>query len=184
VEDKSNEITVLPQLLRLVDLAGVIVTIEAMRGHKEIAKTITEQGAAYVLALKDKHPTLPGEGHLFFADVKADRLDHMTAECHTTMEAAHGRLETRHYWLTSEIEGFGVKGAWAHIASVGLVESPREVGGAVTSEQRQSETKAGRMGSRVSLPGINGVSQMRLPWFRSSGATKVARDFLRTSGVR
>src|SRR5262249_58536759 len=97
---------------------------------------ITEQGAEYVLALKDNHPTLHNEVQLFFDDVKADRLDYIPSARHTTTDADHGRLETRHYWITSDIECLGVKGSWAKIASVGLVESHREVGGEVSIEQR------------------------------------------------
>lgn len=136
VDDKSNEITAIPQLLRMLEIEGAIVTIDAMGCQKEIAKTITEQGADYVLALKDNHPTLHGEVQLFFEDVKADRFDHITAERHTTIDADHGRLETRHYWITSDIECLGVRGSWANIASVGLVESHREVSGEVSIEQR------------------------------------------------
>jgi len=136
VDDKSNEITAIPKLLKMLELEGAIVTIDAMGCQKEIAKTLTEQGAEYVLALKDNHPTLHGEVHLLFEDVKAARLPHITAARHTTTDADHGRLETRHYWITSDIECLGGKGSWAKITSVGLVESHREVGGAVSIEQR------------------------------------------------
>jgi predicted transposase YbfD/YdcC len=104
VDDKSNEITAIPKLLRLLDLEGAIVTLDALGCQKEIAQTITEQGAEYVLALKDNHLTLYGEVQLFFEDVKADRLDSITSKRHTTIDADHGRLETRHYWITSDIE--------------------------------------------------------------------------------
>ena len=120
----------------MLELEGAIVTIDAMGCQKEIAQTITEQGADYVLALKDNHPTLHHEVQLLFEDVKADRLDHLTSAHHTTIDADHGRLETRHYWITSDIECLGVKGSWAKIASVGLVESHRAVGDAVSIEQR------------------------------------------------
>jgi predicted transposase YbfD/YdcC len=73
---------------------------------------------------------------LLFEDIKADRLEHVTYERHTTIDTDHGRLETRHYWMTSDIECLGVKASWANIASVGLVESSREVGGKVSMEQR------------------------------------------------
>jgi predicted transposase YbfD/YdcC len=136
VDDKSNEITAIPTLLRMLELEGAIVTIDAMGCQTEIAKTITEQGADYVLALKDNHPTLHGEVQLLFEDVKAERLDDITSERHTTIDADHGRLETRHSWSTSDIECLGVKGSWANITSAGLVESHREVGGAVSIEQR------------------------------------------------
>src|SRR5262249_39638291 len=136
VDDKSNEITAIPTLLRMLELAGAIVTIDAMGCQKEIAKTITGQGAEYVLPLKDNHPTLHSEVQLFFDDIKADRLPHITSARHTTIDADHGRLETRHYWITSDIECFGVKGSWAKIASVGLVESRRAVGGDGSIERR------------------------------------------------
>src|SRR5262245_49387925 len=101
VEDKSNAITAIPPLLRMLELEGAIVTSDAMGCQKEIAKPMIAQGAEYVLALQDNHPTLHGEVHLWCEDIQADRLDHVSAERHTTIDAAHGRLETRHYWMTS-----------------------------------------------------------------------------------
>jgi predicted transposase YbfD/YdcC len=136
VDDKSNEITAIPQLLKMLDVEGAIVTIDAMGCQKEIAKAIVEQGAEYVLALKDNHPTLHGEVQLLFEDIKAERLDEVTADHHTTLDADHGRLETRHYWMTADIGCLGVKASWANIASVGLVESSREIEGEVAMEQR------------------------------------------------
>jgi predicted transposase YbfD/YdcC len=136
VDDKSNEIMAIPKLLKMLELEGAIVTIDAMGCHKDIARTITEQGADYVLALKDNHPTLHSEVKLLFEDIKTAQVDSITSEHHTTIDADHGRLETRHYWITSDIECLGVKASWANIASVGLVESHREVGGAGSIEQR------------------------------------------------
>ena len=136
VDDKSNEITAIPKLLQMLELEGATVTIDAMGCQKEIAKTISEQGAEYVLALKDNHPTLHAEVHLLFEDITAERLDTLTSQHHTTIDADHGRLETRHYWITSDIECLGVKSSWANITSVGMVESQRDVGGAVSIEQR------------------------------------------------
>lgn len=136
VDDKSNEITAIPKLLKMLELEGAIVTIDAMGCQKDIARTIIEQGADYVLALKDNHATLHGEVQLYFDDLKANRLDHVTYAHHTTVDADHGRLETRHYWLTSDIECLGVKGSWSQINSIGLVESHFEGGGKVAIEQR------------------------------------------------
>jgi predicted transposase YbfD/YdcC len=109
VDDKSNEITAIPQLLQMVDVEGAIVTIDAMGCQKTIAQTIVDQGAEYVLALKDNHPTLHGEVQRLFEDIKAERLDDVIADHYTTIDADHGRLETRHYWMTSDIECLGVK---------------------------------------------------------------------------
>src|SRR5215468_5751917 len=73
VDDKSNEITAIPTLLRMLELEGAIVTIDAMGCQKDMATTMTEQGAAYVLALKENHPTLHGEGQRLFEDIKRRR---------------------------------------------------------------------------------------------------------------
>jgi predicted transposase YbfD/YdcC len=87
----------------MVELEGAIVTIEAMGCQKEMAQTMTEQDADSVLALQDNHPTLHGEVQRLFEDIKADRLAHVPSEHHTTIDADHGRLETRHYWITSDM---------------------------------------------------------------------------------
>lgn len=136
VDDKSNEITAIPKLLGLLELEGAVVTIDAMGCQKEIAHTITDAGADYVLALQDNHPTLHSEGQLLLEDIKANQLSHVTSDCHTTTDADHGRLETRTYWITSDIECLGIKASWANIHSVGMVESRREWGEKVSSEQR------------------------------------------------
>jgi predicted transposase YbfD/YdcC len=118
------------------ELAGAMVTLDAMGCQNERAKTMTEQGADDVLALQDNHPTLHGEVELWCEDSQAERLDGSTAARHTTVAAAHGRLETRPYGSTADIACVGVQGSWAHIARVGLVESHREVGGKVSMEPR------------------------------------------------
>src|SRR5215813_11589522 len=95
VDDKSNEITAMPTLLRLGELEGAIVTIDAMRCQKEIAKTITAQGAEYVLALKDNHPTLAEEVALFLNDARATGFADIAHAYHETVDGDHGRIETR-----------------------------------------------------------------------------------------
>ena len=86
VDEKSNEITAIPELLRLLGLHGAVVTIEAMGCQKEIAKTITEQGADYVLALKDNHPTLSEAVTLFFTDARATGFAEVEHTYHETIE--------------------------------------------------------------------------------------------------
>ena len=101
-----------------------------------MAKTMTAQGAADVLALKDTQPTLQGEVQLWFEDIQAQRLDQGTSAGPTTIDADQGRLETRHSWMPSAIACLGVKTSWAHITRVGLGESSREVGGEGAMAQR------------------------------------------------
>ncbi len=104
VDDKSNAITAIPQLITLLDLEGAIVTIDAMGCQKDIAQAITEQEADDVLALKENHKTLYDDVALFFADARATDvagIDHAHDE---TVDGDHGRIETRTYWITSDIE--------------------------------------------------------------------------------
>jgi predicted transposase YbfD/YdcC len=128
VEEKSNEITAIPTLLHLLDLKGAVVTIDAMGCQKEIAKTITEQGADYVLALKDNHPTLSEAVTLFLNDARDTGFTDIAHAYHETVDGDHGRIETRRYWITSEIAWLGAKASWSNVHSVGMVEARREVG--------------------------------------------------------
>jgi predicted transposase YbfD/YdcC len=148
VEEKSNEITAIPKLLHLLDLKGAVVTMDAMGCQKEIAKTITEQGADYVLALKDNHPTLSEAVTLFLNDARDTGLADMAHAYHETVDGDHGRIETRRYWITSEIEWLGAKDSWANLHSVGMVEARREVGDTVQVETRYFLTSLPAQGVR------------------------------------
>src|SRR5499433_2664681 len=136
VDEKSNEITAIPALLRLLDLKGAVVTIDAMGCQKEMAKTITEQEADDVLALQDNHPTLSEAVTLFLTDARDTGCADIEHAYHETVDGDHGRLETRRYWSTSDIAWWGAKASWAKLQSVGMVESCREMGDKVASETR------------------------------------------------
>ena len=148
VEEKSNEITAIPALLRLLDVTGAVVTIDAMGCQKEIAKTITDQGADYVLALKDNHPTLAEEVALFLNDARATGFADIAHAYHETVDGDHGRIETRRYWITSEIEWLGAQASWSNLHSVGMVEARREVGNTIQVETRYFLTSLPAQGGR------------------------------------
>jgi predicted transposase YbfD/YdcC len=148
VEEKSNEITAIPRLLQLLDLKGAVVTIDAMGCQKEIAKTITERGADYVLALKDNHPTLAEEVTLFLNDARDTGFADIAHAYHETVDGDHGRIETRRYWLTSEIAWLGAQASWANLQSVGMVESRRESGESVQIDTRYFLTSLPAQGVR------------------------------------
>ena len=144
VDDKSNEITAIPRLLGLLELNGATVTIDAMGCQKEIARTIVAQGADYVLALKDNQATLHAEVQLLFdAATTTTGLSDVRCDDYQRVDADHGRIETRHYWLTSDIECLGLRGSWAAIASVGMVESQVELGDRISCERRYFLTSLG-----------------------------------------
>lgn len=138
VAEKSNEITAIPELLKLLTLKGAIVTIDAMGCQKEVAATIVEREADYVLALKGNQGTLSADVELFFAEQKACDFRDTAVSRHRTLEKSHGRIERRTYtatgdiaWLTKSHPG------WKGLKSVVMVESMREiVGGKTESETR------------------------------------------------
>jgi predicted transposase YbfD/YdcC len=93
VADKSNEITAMPQLLKLLDLHEKIVTIDAMGCQKTIAETIVTGGGDYILAVKDNQPTLHTEVQAVFAQAPAPKL--RSSRVATTSDKGHGREEQR-----------------------------------------------------------------------------------------
>lgn len=144
VADKSNEITALPQLLRALELAGCIVTADAMGCQKQIAKEIIEADAAYVLALKGNHETVHEEVKSFLDETATEknakpvRPSPAAAQLAVleTVEKDHGRLETRRYYQSAELAWFADRAQWEGLQSVGMVEAIREVGAQRTVERR------------------------------------------------
>jgi len=134
--EKSNEITAIPELLRLVDIKGAIITIDAMGTQKAIAAQIIEGEADYVLALKGHQESLHQAviGYVNeqrendFADVKARR--------HQTRETGHGREETRTYIQMPVPEDLATRNAWAGLKSIGVVVSECVRDGKATDEVR------------------------------------------------
>ena len=134
--EKSNEITAIPELLRLVDIKGAIITIDAMGTQKAIAGQIIEGGADFVLALKGNQESLHQAviDHIHeqweddFAGVKARR--------HQTREAGHGREETRTYIQMPVPEDLPALNSWAGLKSIGVVVSECVRDGKATDEVR------------------------------------------------
>ncbi len=147
VADKSNEITALPELLRVLELAGCIVTTDAMGCQKTIAREILDADADYVLALKGNHETVHQEVKTFLDDalVEAAKPRPVGAQRSPaaaplarleTVEKDHGRLETRRYYQSAALDWFADRAKWAGLRSVGMVEAIREFGGKRTVERR------------------------------------------------
>lgn len=135
-EEKSNEITAIPYLLKLLDLSGCIITIDAMGTQKKIAKAITEQKSDYILALKENHKTLYEETTRFFDNMASMKNDGYTFDEYTTVDGGHGRVETRKYAVTSDIDWLEDKENWPGLKSLGMVERTREINGESSHEKR------------------------------------------------
>lgn len=134
-EEKSNEITAIPEVLDMLDLKGSIVTIDSMGCQTEIARAITGQGADYVLALKGNQGKLHEQVIDFFEIAEQHKYDALNAKPYETCEKDHGRIESRRVVaLTSDY--LEQVDAWAGIKSIIMVESIREIGEKRTSERR------------------------------------------------
>jgi predicted transposase YbfD/YdcC len=134
VRNKSNEITAVPELLRALQLAGCLVTADALHCQKNIAKEIKEADAEYVLALKGNQGTAFAEVKAFLDDALQRNEPHLvTLE---TTDKEHGRLEVRRYWQTEKLEWFADRAAWEGLQSVGVVEARRTVQGQESVERR------------------------------------------------
>ncbi len=135
VRAKSNEITAVPELLRALELAGCIVTLDAMGCQKNIAKEIKEADAEYVLALKGNHETVHAEVKSYLDDASQRGVQELVS--HQTVEKDHGRLEKRTYWQSAALDWFEDWTKWEGLKSVGVVEARRQAGaGPVTVERR------------------------------------------------
>jgi len=134
VDQKSNEITAIPELLDLIAIEGCIVTIDAMGCQKEIAKKIVDNGADYVLAVKRNNPKLYVSLELFFQQVTEGNGNNI--DYHETFTNEHGRKDTRKYWTTSYIEWLEGKDQWKGLQSIGMTITESTTKGKTTSEVR------------------------------------------------
>jgi predicted transposase YbfD/YdcC len=138
VAEKSNEITAIPLLLKRLELAGAIVTIDAMGTQNEIAQTILDGGGDYVLALKGNRPALFEDVETFFTAPPPA----LTLGRHQTVDGDHGRVEMRDHvvchdidWLFSDRRYPGEL-AFPGLAMVAMVESQTDRNGKIERERR------------------------------------------------
>ncbi len=134
--EKSNEITAIPELLRLVDIKGAIITIDAMGTQKAIAGQIIEGEADYVLALKGNQETLHQAVIDHIHEQWEDDFARVKARRHQTKGSGHGREETRTYIQMPAPEGLPGLDLWAGLKSIGVVVSECVREGKETAEVR------------------------------------------------
>jgi predicted transposase YbfD/YdcC len=136
VDEKSNEITAIPKLLKMLEITGAIVTIDAMGCQKEIARTIRGRGADYVLALKANHERLFEQVVAFFDGACARLMKGPDIRYHREWGEGHGRTECRRCWATSDLSWVEGREEWAGLKSVAMVEAERFVGDSLSVETR------------------------------------------------
>jgi predicted transposase YbfD/YdcC len=136
VDQKSNEITAIPKLLRMLEISGAIVTIDAMGCQKEIAHTIRDRKADYILALKANHERLHDQVVAFWEAGYSRQLKGPDIRYDRQWNELHGRFEARRCWATSDLNWLEGREAWEGLRSVVFIESERFIGEALSVETR------------------------------------------------
>jgi predicted transposase YbfD/YdcC len=151
IEEKSNEITAIPELLELLQSEGCIVTIDAMGTQRAIAAQIIKQKGDYVLALKENQGNLYENVEDTFRLAQKEQFRGIESHFQETIDKAHGRLEIRKYWLIDDLEQLSYldeDGKWKGLQAIGMVESERHVGQQVERKRRYYLLSFGGDGQR------------------------------------
>lgn len=139
VDEKSNEITAIPELLHLLEVNGCIVTIDAMGCQTEIAEQIIDQGADYVLTVKKNQPHLHEDIDFFFQLAHQNNFQKVDHTYDRTVNKGHGRIETRQCWAISGEESLQfLRGyeQWKALRTIAMVNGQRQINGKTTIETR------------------------------------------------
>lgn len=139
VDDKSNEITAIPELLRVLEISGCIITIDALGCQKEIAATIVDQEADYVLALKENHGRLYEDVVKLFDDLEASAFKAYPSSQAQTVDKNHGRLATRTCYVIADpalLMQLRSASEWKGLQSVVKVHAKRQIGGEISQKDR------------------------------------------------
>ena len=131
---KSNEITAIPKLLKLLDLDEAVVTLDAAGCQKKIARQIVDQGGDYVLQLKGNQGGLHEETAALFDHCLRDDCYGIAYTTAATTDGGHGRIEQRRIWATSEVGWFAERSKWKNLRSLLRVEAKRTVDGQTSCE--------------------------------------------------
>lgn len=127
-DEKTNEITVIPELLELMDLKGMIVTIDAMGCQKEITKKISEKKSDYVITLKANQSSMHDEVKSFFEmkDNETYCKDYEIQKWSCDIQKDHGRIEKREYYLCTHISWLESRSEWSNLNAIGMVSCKRK----------------------------------------------------------
>ena len=136
VDDKSNEMTAIPELLDLLDIEGATITIDAMGTQTEIINKIKDKKAHYVLKVKDNQKELKEDIKTYFDTTLEDK--HCKDEIislNTHFEKNHGRIEHREYFISYNTNIIFNKDKWPSVKAVGMVRTYREENNKITIDE-------------------------------------------------
>jgi predicted transposase YbfD/YdcC len=119
VDEKSNEITAIPKLLKIIEVSGCLVTIDAMGCQTDIARAILDAGADYLLAVKGNQPTLHSGISWFFLTAREQGFARRRVDRHETRQRGHGREETRQYYVCDVPRHLPDRQRWPKLAAIG-----------------------------------------------------------------
>jgi len=136
VSEKSNEITAIPEILKLIDIKGCIVTIDAMGCQEKIIEQIVDAKGEYVISLKGNQGATKEEVEDFYKGCLELGFNEIKYDYYETLEKSHGRIETRKYYTTEDLEYITTKGKWKGLKSIGMVHSIIERNGKTSEEKR------------------------------------------------
>jgi len=159
---KSNEITAIPQLLAMLNLAGATLTIDAMGCQREIASQIIQQKAHYVLAVKDNQPTLHQKVKMLLDEALLSNFAEVSHDYYEESDSGHGRIESRRVWVTDEVKWLGPEllSAWKGLSCVVLVESTRQdlgdLSGKISTQRRYFISSHGGTDAKLHAQAIRG----------------------------
>lgn len=136
VDEKSNEITAIPKLLKILEIAGCLVTIDAMGCQTAIAQAIVDAGADYVLAVKDNQRTLHQGISWFFFTKRESGFARTKVSRHSTRDQGHGREEARTYYVCEAPRDLPDRPRWPKLAALGCAISDTIRGGKHCRETR------------------------------------------------
>jgi predicted transposase YbfD/YdcC len=137
VDGESNEITAVPELLDVLEIAGCIVTLDAIHCQTETVETIVNKGADYVLPVKENQPRLLKAMQGLFDDPAEMRW--VECDYHRTEDRGHGRVEIRECWSTSDPEYLnyiGTLAEWRDLQAIVMIQTERQLGDQTTVSRR------------------------------------------------
>ena len=144
-EGKGQELNAIERLLKLVDLRGAVVTIDALGCNKTVVELILEGEADYVLQAKENQPTLYGKAKNLLDELILEKFAGIEHDYHVDVNGGHGRIETRRVWVCWNVRDLGeIAQQWPGLKSLVVVESIREVGGHTSVERHYYISSLGR----------------------------------------
>ena len=135
-DEKSNEITAIPELLELIDIRGMIITIDAMGCQKKICEKIKEKKADYVLSLKGNQTTTHEAVKDFFSMDEKELAKYGVIKSEKECNPDHGRIENRQYYLCTNLSWLENKDEWPGLKAVAMAREERTVNGKSSTDVR------------------------------------------------